>query len=571
MKKLLFSLLLVVACTVQTREAITNYHSDITIGKDGWLDITEKIQVYAEGRNIRKGIYRDFPLCYKSQSEFSWIKAPFWAKSVKRDGKLLSKWDREQLSRGTRIYMRDGTWLKRGPHTFEFAYKVGRQIGFFKKHDELYWNVVGGDWMFPIYAASATVHLPEGVTTDQIKYTAYAGSQGSSHQAFTTKIIDKSTIQFFCTKELRPHQAFSVVIGMPKGSIIPPSVFQKMWWSFYDYLGWIFVIMATLLFSVYGWYLYDLSQADDPKRPIIPLFEPPKDFTPGMVSYFVKRRFSSEAFAADLVNLGVHQSIGISLQKGVLSYFSKTYELELKTMPEDEPYKTTLRKLFAPSKNKIVLDRSRGEHTQKSYDYLKEEYSDKIDGYLLSGYFVRPFLVCIMVGLVGLFLSLFTHSPECFWAIGTLGIMTFFIVYHTQSYTREGFEIRDQIAGFKLYLNAAEVERLKYTSTPPERTPELYEKYLPYAMALGVEEQWSHSFSPVFKRLENAGTPYHPVWYHGGGFRTSNFSSASFANGLGSSLSSSINASAPGTRSGFGGGSGGGAGGGGGGGGGGGC
>ena len=162
------------------------------------------------------------------------------------------------------------------------------------------------------------------------------------------------------------------------------------------------------------------------------------------------------------------------------------------------------------------------------------------------------------------------------WVIGILfflNAIACFLLYHvTKSYTEEGFKVKAHIEGFKLYLNVAEVERLKYISTPPVRTPELYEKYLPYAMALGVEEQWSKSFTPVFARLEDTGTPYHPVWYHGYvGFRSSSFSSSTFANGLGSSLASSINASAPGISSGFRGGSGGGAGGGGGGGGGGGC
>lgn len=571
MKKLLIGVLSAFLCTsVHVREAITDYHADITIRKDGWLDVTERIQVHAEGSSIRKGIYRDFPLCYKS--DFSWFKTPFSLTSIKRNGNSLSKWDREYLSRGIRIYMRDGAWLKYGPHVFEFSYTVGRHIGFFKDSDELYWNVVGGDWIFPIYASSATVHLPKNVTADQIKYTAYAGSQNSREQAFTAKIKDAHTIEFFCTKQLKPYQAFSIVIGMPKGSIVPPSFFQKLWWNFYDHLGWIFLLIATISFIFYGWYLYNFSQKDDPKKAIIPLFEPPQNFTPGMVNYFVKRDFKTEGFAADLVNMGVQQYIGIDLKKGFFSYFSKTYELELKATPEQEPYSRMLKKLFG-SKKKITLNRSQAKEIKKSFEYAKDYCTDQVDGYLLSGYFVVPLIITLFVFLLGIGLAIATHSPEAFYFAlpGVLGL--FIIVYYTRSYTIKGFEIRDHIAGFKLYLEATEVPRFKYIGTPPERTPELYEKYLPYAMALGVEKQWTKSFATVFERLAHAGRPYNPLWYHHHGvFSSSDFSSGSFASNLNSSLSSSINSSAPGTSSGFGGGSGGGgAGGGGGGGGGGGC
>ena len=81
-------------------------------------------------------------------------------------------------------------------------------------------------------------------------------------------------------------------------------------------------------------------------------------------------------------------------------------------------------------------------------------------------------------------------------------------------------------------------------------TPQHYETMLPYAMALGVEEAWSQQFTPLFKKLEQAGTPYHPYWYHGRPFRPSAFS-YSFRTTMRPALSSSIGAKAPGSVSGF--------------------
>jgi uncharacterized membrane protein len=121
--------------------------------------------------------------------------------------------------------------------------------------------------------------------------------------------------------------------------------------------------------------------------------------------------------------------------------------------------------------------------------------------------------------------------------------------------TLHGRKIMDEIEGLKMYLSVAEKERLNFLN-PPERTPELFEKFLPYAIALGVENEWGDQFTSVFSRLEEQGGQYHPSWYHG--HHISRFGVANFTSSLGSSLSSSISsaASPPGSSSASGGGGG---------------
>jgi uncharacterized membrane protein len=125
----------------------------------------------------------------------------------------------------------------------------------------------------------------------------------------------------------------------------------------------------------------------------------------------------------------------------------------------------------------------------------------------------------------------------------------------------------DKIEGFKQYLSVAERERLNLLN-PPERTPALFEKYLPYALALGVEQAWSEQFSDVLAAAGSDGQAYAPLWYSGTGWSDSNISD--FSSSLGGSLTGAIASSstAPSSSSGSGGGgsSGGGGGGGGGGG-----
>ena len=139
-------------------------------------------------------------------------------------------------------------------------------------------------------------------------------------------------------------------------------------------------------------------------------------------------------------------------------------------------------------------------------------------------------------------------------------------VFLFKVYTPSGRALQDKIDGFELYLKTAEIDRMKTIGTPPVKTPELYEAYLPYAMALGVEYLWSDQFTSVFENLAAQGIPYVPRWYVGKNVRLDRL-----ASDLNSSFSKAIisaSKSAPGGVSGFSGGgkSGGGGGGGGGGG-----
>jgi uncharacterized membrane protein len=129
-------------------------------------------------------------------------------------------------------------------------------------------------------------------------------------------------------------------------------------------------------------------------------------------------------------------------------------------------------------------------------------------------------------------------------------------------YTEEGARLVEHLKGFKLFLIATEKDRLEFHH-PPEKTPELFQKNLGYACAMGVEQKWGAQFgSAIFAATaENRSNQHiHHMSY---------VTAASFASDF-KGFSSVISAAAtvPGSRSGGGGGgsSGGGGGGGGGGG-----
>jgi uncharacterized membrane protein YgcG len=88
---------------------------------------------------------------------------------------------------------------------------------------------------------------------------------------------------------------------------------------------------------------------------------------------------------------------------------------------------------------------------------------------------------------------------------------------------------------------------------PPEKTPDLFEKYLPYALALNVEKHWSAQFTAAFNQASQAGHGYMPVWYLGGTWNALGW--AYFSNDLNTRFNVALTAAAtppPGGTSGLG-------------------
>lgn len=175
--------------------------------------------------------------------------------------------------------------------------------------------------------------------------------------------------------------------------------------------------------------------------------------------------------------------------------------------------------------------------------------------------FAIPFIVGELFGIGFL---VYSTSPLFVLMLLVLISMNILFYHLLKAPTVMGRQLLDKIEGFRVYLSTAEADYMN-TIYPREKTPELFEKYLPYALALDVAQQWAQQFADVITR---AGETYTPGWYSGAGWNT--LGAAGFASSLGSSFSGAVASSstAPGSSSGSGGGgsSGGGGGGGGGGG-----
>lgn len=162
MKKLLSCLvLLLFALPALADERILSYQSDIEVFADGSMQVSEAITVRAEGNQIKRGIYRDFPTDYTDRFG-NHYRVDFEVLRVLRDG-VAEAFHTQPGTRGVRVYMgRKDVYLEPGEYRYVITYRTNRQLGFFESHDELYWNVTGNDWSFPIDDIRATVVLQIG-------------------------------------------------------------------------------------------------------------------------------------------------------------------------------------------------------------------------------------------------------------------------------------------------------------------------------------------------------------------------------------------------------------------------
>jgi uncharacterized membrane protein YgcG len=186
--------------------------------------------------------------------------------------------------------------------------------------------------------------------------------------------------------------------------------------------------------------------------------------------------------------------------------------------------------------------------------------------------FLTVFAVPFTGGLIfGMFMLAQAIAPLATLSLVAAGFASYLFYHLLKAPTLAGAKIFDEVDGFKMFLVTAEKARLEALN-PPQVTPEVFERFLPYAIALDCENQWSKKFeaeAAAAGMSPNSGyNSYTPLWYSGSSF--SRLGAAGFSAALGASMASAAASAstAPGSSSGSGGGgfSGGGGGGGGGGG-----
>lgn len=553
------------AATVQAQETAGEYeriehiNSAITVNADASLKVTEDIQVYATGDQIRHGIYRDFPTSYKDRFGNK-VRVAFSVVSVERDN-ASEAYHIENKANGKRIYFGDAnTIIPMGLHDYKFTYIVTRELGFFADHDELYWNVTGNGWAFPILKASGEVTLPTGVQQNKITTAGYTGLAGSKTQGFITN-TGEGVASFQTTKTLNPEEGLTIVVGFPKGFVAEPTTKQKVQWFLEDNKG--ILVSGILLILLVAYYIRTWREhgVDPQKGTIVAQYEAPEKLSPAGIFYVHKMGYRMNAFTAGILSLAVKGYIHITNddERYVISKLSG----KGKGASSDE--QALYEELFSKDEN-ITLSNTEYRTLQKAQAKQRAALAVELGNnkFFINNtkYFLGGFLlsVAVVIAAIGL------QAPPYVIALAIIISLFVDILFYNllRKRTPEGQQLYEEIEGFKLYMSVAEKDRLNFRN-PPEQTPQLFEKLLPYALALGVEQKWAEQFASVFAKLGPEGQGgYMPLWYTGSYFNA--HSVGDFSSSFSSAISSSSTPPGGSSGSGGGGSSGGGGGGGGGGG-----
>ncbi len=205
------------------REEILSFISHIHIYEDSNIAITEDIAVQAEHNKIKRGIYRDFPTNYQGLLGNK-IKVDFEIVEVLKNG-TKEPFHTKTLNNGIRIYIGNKSkYDSRGKHIYTIKYKTTQQLGFFTKHDELYWNVTGNGWEFPILEAKANVYLPKSISVNDVRLEAFTGRIGSTNIDYMSEISPSGNFIYQTTKPLLSNEGLTIVVAWPKGLITEPDL-----------------------------------------------------------------------------------------------------------------------------------------------------------------------------------------------------------------------------------------------------------------------------------------------------------------------------------------------------------
>ncbi|MFC4274131.1 DUF2207 domain-containing protein [Achromobacter aloeverae] len=554
------------------REFIIAFESDIDVQRDGDLLVTERIAVNALGREIKRGVVRDFPTLYRSRDGLN-VRVGFDVLGVDRDGKP-EPYALEKQSNGVRIRIGDpDRWLAPGTHVYEIRYRTTRQLGFYQDHDELYWNVTGNGWTMPIAHAVARIHLPEDAPV--LRTAFYTGPQGATDKNARVVESKPGEVTFENTVPLRMREGLTIAVSWPKGIVQAPSRLQGIYYQLRDNLAALVAVAGFILLAAYYIVVHGRTRrrAHAPAH-IVPLYEPPEGMSAPAVRYMARKGNDERGFVIGVIELIALRALRIDRDDGKRGTGRETRFVLLQPdaqgqrgMARDTLLGTLLHKMFG-AHTSFYRSSAGSARLRDARATLSSSLDNLYSGYIadhgkrarrglwlwllylaaciytlvLQGGEVGGTLASLPFLAVGLGVlaitwamvrSNFSWGPVVFcllfgvpFLLGGIGVLAadnavtpvralsallpalmLPVVVRAfrflRGYTEEGHEIMDRIAGFKQYLTLAEGPRLEALATVDEKL-RLYERYLPYAVALDVGKRWAAAFAGLAATVAGA-------------------------------------------------------------------
>lgn len=534
-------------------EVIDNFSADYTITADSVVNVSETIDYDFESAD-KHGIFRTL-LKKHPQAGSSFWKERFvdiQIISVKRDG-VAEPFTVTEGRSSLEIKVGDKDVTRSGKHAYQIRYQLRGAVSYTDTTTEFYWNVTGNNWTVPITRSSAVVR------SEFLKgnYTCYYGLSGSvdNCQNANSGLGDIT----FTQDNLAVGEGLTVAVELDKGNI----AFMSTERPAYIILGCLVLLGIFVYYLVWTIKLFNKNKI---KKPVIAQYEPYKNYLPMYTGMLFDNKLDPQDLTAGILYLAEQGFIKlIRTDKKVLFLIPVTdYTIELTKSLAEVPtvFLSRLMSLLFDSNSligeRVLLSSLATKKVQNSQIITKLQSALREDFQASNFYSVfdkelsASVLHTSLISIVLLVPFVLVAGGFVLLVIAVILLIVFALVLLMSHRTVLGYETQNHIQGFKLFLSVTDKERFDFFNAP-EKSPELFMKYLPYAVALGVETKWAKVFEGI--------TIPTPAWYDGGSVSTFSAGAltsdlASFSSGFASS--SGANASSGGGSSGGGGGGGGG-------------
>ena len=554
------------AAAVARSIAIEEFHAVIRVEDSTAIEVVETIRLRFEGS--WHGIHRFIPVEYRSSQGIAYhLAIELHGVSDEAGHPLKVERGRRGNDVDLKIFVPAAADATR---TVVVRYRIANALRFFDDHDELYWNVTGDQWPYPIRIARATVSLPGRLVN--VRANAFTGAVGSRERAAAIAVDGARhepddafapagespppdqgmhVVDVEATRPLGIREGLTVAVAWNPGGLERPSAAWQRWTQFKAWashrgplLGLLGVPLAAFAWLCRRWWRVG---RDPPEGPIVVQYEPPAGLGPAELGTLVDNRPDNRDLIAGLVDAAVRGAIRIREERPAGWLVSAAHRFELLVpAPEWPPLHlppaslALLRGLFASAADgkrdadgivAAVTTAQLQEHFYRQLPGIKAAifgdlvsrrfYAERPDE-VVGRYVVAGIAAGVATAGAGIFLlaprngggDAFSMGLPILAGIATAAVIAGFGLV-MPARTVAGAKARAAVRGFQEFLARVESHRL---ATLP-LTPALFERYLPYAIALGVEKRWAGAFATIVKEP--------PGWYvgtgHGGGFDSTGF------------------------------------------------
>jgi uncharacterized membrane protein len=489
---------------------VTDFNDTISIAPDGTALVSEKITLAFVGQ--WHGIHRTIPVEYPGPQGTNYTLFLKIINVTDENGSRL-KYDSSKsgTSRDLKIYIPDAVDTTR---VVNIDYSVRNGVRFFGSNNdsyaEFYWNVTGNDWPVPIDHASAFVTLPENAAAG-LRAQAFTGAYGSKESEVSAE-VKGSDVVFETTRALRMRAGLTIDIYVPQGVIKPPSALAKLFW----FLGGNPIVFLPLLtFAVMLGLWYSVGRDPDPGVSVAPQYEPPQGMSPAEAGTLIDDTIHPRDITSTIIDLAVRGYIKIEEKIDTFLLFHHKDYLFTLLKPREQwgselaPHeRVMLENIFLSGTGTRLSDLKNRFYIaipvvrEDIMSALKSKGIYTLDPESANGYsIVAGVVIAILVIGVQImgWMNLFYSIPLVIGSVLVSALIWWLFARQMTAKTVTGARTRIAVLGFQEFMNRVDSDRIK------RMPPDTFEKFLPYAMALGVEHHWAQAFDGIIKDP--------PSWY----------------------------------------------------------